>query len=349
MRELDPDVLQTLSQNGIGSLPQYDMKAVKAKLGIQSSDIELTVEERILLSLGSILMTDDESHGLGLTSLPLGYASVGLRVMLSSPDLGSALASLSRYFSKSYSIFKLTLSERDGDARVILQASGRSVQHTADLEAIWISAISNFVSWYLGAELRLSDVSVHPHASIPNYLADRNPNAKTNGSGVTMLEFPSSLLKSRGRLRHSSEPLHEAMIHWLNVKPTGQTPVKKTMHALGTQQSLGGYEDDYINKDLSNRQKRRVFKNAYGRTFRAETNDQKAQIALSMLRSSDQPLIDIAEALGYSDDRSLRRFLRTQTGLSPTQIRQGVLQQPESISTSSFIEGLRHFTKRLDV
>ncbi|WP_050422376.1 helix-turn-helix domain-containing protein [Bradyrhizobium tropiciagri] len=57
--------------------------------------------------------------------------------------------------------------------------------------------------------------------------------------------------------------------------------------------------------------------------FRHARERTLAQSAVRRLRDSDDSVEAIAAELGYSDARSLRRFLKNTTGSTPSQIRVG--------------------------
>lgn len=77
---------------------------------------------------------------------------------------------------------------------------------------------------------------------------------------------------------------------------------------------------------LSERSLRRKLADA-GHSFRQVRNDVRGEHALQLLRGSSLPMMDVAEAVGFSDAREFRRAFKRWSGVCPRDVRR---QQPES-------------------
>ncbi len=101
-----------------------DFQTLMRRSLIDDDATHITSTQNILLMLNSIDMTDDEAHALGARRLHRGFASIGLRAMLSTATLGTALEVLSRYFAACSSVFRLEVTREGSLAQIAFRAEG---------------------------------------------------------------------------------------------------------------------------------------------------------------------------------------------------------------------------------
>lgn len=73
--------------------------------------------------------------------------------------------------------------------------------------------------------------------------------------------------------------------------------------------------------NVSQRQVSRLVRQQYNMSFREKINETRLQNAIALLTNSDTGIADIAEQMGYGSPSNFSSFIRSQTGLSPSQIR----------------------------
>lgn len=78
---------------------------------------------------------------------------------------------------------------------------------------------------------------------------------------------------------------------------------------------------------MSTRQLSRTLKSSIGMNFRQKNNATRLELARRMLAETDLSVARIAEDLGYSSSTTFGTFIRSQTGLSPTQLRRRLREE----------------------
>ena len=87
-------------------------------------------------------------------------------------------------------------------------------------------------------------------------------------------------------------------------------------------------DDSVPEAEVGERQVRRRLVAELGKTFRDVKHDLMVDIARELLSGTDLTLEEIAARLGYLEPRSFRRFIKGQTGLTPSQLRAAGRPQP---------------------
>lgn len=293
----------------------------------------VTPGQHVLLMLNSIDMTGDEAHALGSGRLNRGFASLGLRTMLSTATLGPALDVLGRYFATCSSVFRIEVRRQHEVARVSLRAEGRNDARCEVLEEIWFNALYAFMCWFVGRRIPVMTATVarldHPDAHRVHWAG----NARLTKGEVSSLCFPLVCLQWPRTAVDVEEPVWEALRFWLDEDAAppershaGLRPVFAVAEApakIKARQATSG-------RLVGDRQLSRRFRAEHGVGFRDLRNDALAQAATFMLRSTDTPIEIISARLGYAEERSFRRFLRGRTGQTPLQIRNGGPSSPSA-------------------
>jgi AraC-like DNA-binding protein len=62
---------------------------------------------------------------------------------------------------------------------------------------------------------------------------------------------------------------------------------------------------------------------AHGLNYRALIDDMRFKTARDRLRSTDEPITDIAASVGFDDPAHFTRMFRRMGGISPTRFRRG--------------------------
>jgi AraC-like DNA-binding protein len=242
--------------------------------------------------------------------------------MMSAATLETALHVLGRYYALASEVFALEVRLEGGLARIVLRAEGRDRARAAMLEEIWLMALSMFTGWFTGRPLPLAAMTVarpdHPDLDGLHWALG----VPVAYAETTAIVLPAQVLQSPRRVAEAREPVWEAiqfsldgMARPLHARPLGMVFAGASAPAKARlADALGGMA-------LSERQVRRRVRHAHGAGFRDLRADALADLARNLLRHTDEPVEAIAARLGYAEERSFRRFVRTRTGLTPTQIR----------------------------
>jgi AraC-like DNA-binding protein len=289
---------------------------------IEPDATQLTADQHFLLMLNSIDITDDECHGLGDKPLRPGFSAIGLRAMLGTATLDAALRVLSRYYAMT--AFRLEVRKGGALARIALRAEGRDRARAAMLEEIWLMALYMFMSWFVGRRLPLLAMSVarpdHPDIGGAHWAFG----APVSAGEETSLLVPLSCLNLARRVSDAEEPIWEAMRFWMDeVMPSAGEWVLGGAFSGAEAPAKTRLREAFEELELGDRQLSRRIRRSHGASFRDLRGHALAEIARELLRNSGDSIEDIGARLGYAEERSFRRFMRSRTGLTPAQIRKG--------------------------
>jgi AraC-like DNA-binding protein len=281
----------------------------------------LTADQHFLMMLNSIDITGDESHGLADRPLRPGYAVIALRAMLGAPSLGAALRVLGRYFALSASVFELDVREAQGLACIALSAKGRDRVRAAMLEEIWLMTLNMFLSWFVGRRLPVLAMSLsspdHPDLGGRHWAVG----APVSLRDSTSILIPSACLSLPKRASEADEPIWEAMSFWMKLTspPQGGGPLGQVF----TQSDAPAKARlrDALDVALCDRQVARRVRGAHGASFRELRAEALTELARDLLVRTEEPIEAIGAQLGYAEESSFRRFMRSRTGFTPSQIR----------------------------
>lgn len=291
----------------------------------------ITANQHILLMLNSIDMTGDEAHALGAGRLNTGFASLGLRTMLSTPSLGPALNVLTRYFVTCSSMFRMDVS-REGDfARVSLRAEGRQEERSEVLEEIWFNALYGFLCWFVGRRIPVLAATVARLEPTAALRVHWTWTARLTRGEVSSMLIPLDCLAWPRKADEVEEPVWEALDFWMDDEVTSVNDGRTGLRAVFNQfeaPARAKVGDAFTNPDVGERQRSRRIRTAYGANFRDLRGDALVEAARTLLRTTDTSIEDVGAQLGYSEERSFRRFIKSRTGVTPAQIRQGASLNP---------------------
>lgn len=317
-------ILGDLSVQGGLVLGGLDRDQLLDRSLIDLDATHVTPAQHILLMLNSIDMTGDEAHALGSGRLNRGFASLGLRTMLSTATLGPALDVLARYFVTCSSVFRIEVQRQQDMAKVSLRAEGRDEARSTVLEEIWFNALYAFMCWFVGRRIPVVTATVarldQPNAHRVHWAG----NARLTQGEVSSLYVPLACLQWPRSVVEVEEPIWEALRFWMDedeVPPDRSHTGLRPMFGASDAPAKVKAQEASPGRIVGPRQLNRRFRAEHGAGFRDLRNDALAETATFMLRSSDTPIETISARLGYAEERSFRRFIRSRTGLTPLQVR----------------------------
>lgn len=343
--------VQVLSREGI------DVDDLFFRYGIGSArdgllpGVEVSGDQMILMCLLIIRAASDEGHGVGRKPLQIGTASLALRAMLSAPRLQAAVHTLCRFYDLAGSGVQIQLREAGDQAIVHIGIDDPRQTEFLIVEEIYAMAVHIWLSYYLGRRLRLDyfvSPQAHPHLhGVHPYL--RCP---VLPGSATAIAFPRALLMTEGLTGRDEHPLESAVLSWASDfvdHPTARSPVVggPLSRAVYDRLLTADASADDVGRDLGlsvSVLRKRL--SAGGASFRSL---RKAALLhrLEPLLSEGRRAEDAALSLGYSDARSLRRAVKTATGVTFGELRD--LTRSPTVQPSGALVHIRNLSQGMEV
>ncbi|RYY28771.1 MAG: helix-turn-helix domain-containing protein [Sphingomonadales bacterium] len=278
----------------------------------------VTPAQYMLLCTNMMLGVEDGNHGLAKVGLQPYYPAIGVRMALAYPTLGDALVALSRFYSTASSAVRSQLEPVGTTATLSVAVDARSDEDAAHIEEIQLGWLCMICTQYLGFPLPVTQISLRD----PTHFNIGRRHWAIGGfvrhGETTSLSFPRRLL-AVGPERAIGPSLYwECYRHCLDhvSSRSDAPPISDYVTNAGNVR----FADVVRSTGKSPNTVRRQLQKAGG-GYRDARRSTLAEVAAQRLRSSNEPVDDLAEDLGFSDGRSLRRFLKNATGLTPQQIR----------------------------
>jgi AraC-like DNA-binding protein len=271
----------------------------------------------LLLCMNTALGIDDAAHGLARSRIDPAYTALGLRVALGCTTLEDAIRAVARLYRTASSAIQMELKTKQDLAILNIRAEPVRDADAIVLEDTYLSWIFMHCMYFLGSAMPV--LSVWTRDPFHFNLGGRHfaIGATVRYGPVTSMQFPRILLGRRGVNRAGANPHWDCFRLWLDFIEHGDAaPARREYVTARGQLHL---EDVATRAGLSASTMRRRLLIDGG--FRHARREALVAAALRKLRSSDDSVESIAAELGYSDARSLRRFLKAATGATPQQIR----------------------------
>jgi len=267
----------------------------------------------LLLCMNTALGIGDAAHGLARSRIDPAYTALGLRVALGCATLEDAILAVARLYRTASSAVHIELKTTKDAAILNVRANSAHDADAVLLEDVYLSWIFMHCMYFLGAALPVIEVSTrdllhfslgHRHFAI---------DAPVRYDSVTGMRFSRALLGRRGVRRAGPNPHWECFRLWLDLlEHDNQLRTNSDCDRLRL-------KDIAERAGVSTSTMRRRLLNGGG--FRHTRERVLVTAAVRKLQSTDDSVETIAADLGYSDARSLRRFLKAATGTTPQQIR----------------------------
>jgi AraC-like DNA-binding protein len=271
----------------------------------------------LLLCMNTALGVNDAAHGLARSRIDPAYTALGLRVALGSATLEDAILAVARLYRTAAGAVQIELKTTQDYAILSIRADSVQDADAIVLEDTYLSWIFMHCMYFLGNRMTVTGVSTRDPFHFN--LGGRHfaIGAPLRFGSVTSMQFPRLLLGRRGLNRAGANPHWDCFRLWLDFIEHGDAA--PTMGGYLTARGHLHLEDIAERAGRSASTIRRRLRGDGG--FRRSRSQALAAAAVRKLRNSDDSVDSIAAELGYSDARSLRRFLKTATGATPQQIR----------------------------
>ena len=313
----------------------YDATSALADVGVlgpdgRLHDSTLLGPAHFLLLCASVInMLGDEMHGAADRPMALGTASLAAKAMMADARLGAAIETLSRFFVLTGGACSVRLSSTTSEARIDVVATAERGTTTSMIEELMTHFLLQQCSFFLGFPLPLSrfvtPAADHPAMGLrhPYLLCPIVPGP------VTALTFPRHYLAHPCAAKIIDGPLWDAQSFWLSHHPaTAAGNIDRARCPTSAQMFDQLLEQDMPFKACCARLA--VGGNEVQRRLLLEGWNYRRLRRIALLERSrphlraGAPGEDLAIALGYSDQRSLRRALKLATGMSIRELRSAV-------------------------
>lgn len=260
-----------------------------------------------------VLNTDDGAHGMARRRLPPQLGPLGLRVLFGSSRLGDGLDALSKFYRACFPSLRLNLSTSGPSAFLAIQFDDEREEATLQ-EDVQLSYLYFGLTCFLGRPFPISWVATRDPAHVSLGRAHWAMKCRVKLQNCAGLSFPREMLSARPALPENFDviwgPLERGMS--LMEGPALSAPEgvnNRQLHIDRFAGDLGVAPSTYRNLLGQN-----------GASFRKLREQALIEAAVELLRSPIS-LEAIAAELGYSDARSFRRFVKTATGRTPSELR----------------------------
>lgn len=301
-------------------------------------ETEIGPAEYLLMCALIINAVDDEMHGASSSRMTRGTANLVVKAIAAAPDLQSAIETFARFFSISGSFCRVQLDIMNGEATILVRSDILDADIAPVVEEMFVSFLHIQLSYYLGFLLPVSRIGTtspaHP------CLGQHHPYmlGRVSPANTTSMTFPATYLGFESRIRVGSNPLLDGELAWIS------------RHAAARSGSVSDTEDDSLSGEVFRQLLRRdgVFEECCqalnlspGEVRRGLWQEGASFRGLrrAALLKRSRPFLEkgasveeLAEALGYSDGRSVRRALKSATGQGISELRAAVASGAPSAS-----------------
>jgi AraC-like DNA-binding protein len=281
------------------------------------------------MCVGIMNLVDDEIHAVSRNKTRRGTAAMGLRVIASAQSLRTAIEALAKFYTMIGQSDKITLVTSGPNTRLQVSEDISDPGLSATVQEMIAVSLHCQFSFILDRLLPLSAFlthgdhpyldRVHPYLGCPVLRGSR-----------TALVFPTACLDMPPVAKIGEAPVTEAVLQWLKqldartLKPFGEHDLKSVSAAVYERLRKRdlSYAECSAELRLPNDELRRALM-AEGSGYRRLRHS----AILERLRPhllSGACLDDVAAEMGFSDARSLRRSVRSASGLSMTELRKTI-------------------------
>lgn len=275
--------------------------------------------QHLLFCLNSVVSAGDAAHALSRRTMSRLYPDIGLRVFLGCATLESAIQAASRLYVSANSAVHIQLKTEQDVASVCIHTEADDPGEGKLLEEIFLVWMFQQMLRYLGRPPPTAGVTVRDPFHFNLGRRHWGIGAPVSHGDLTALHFPKRVLAEGPVSQGGENVLWEA--HELWVQRLRGSPPLPGLDAFISGGEFVRFSDVARGSGVSPNTLRRRFQSAGG-GFRETRQRALVEAAVNLLQASNASVEAIAAELGYSDDRSLRRFLKSATGLTPQQLRE---------------------------
>lgn len=279
----------------------------------------VTPTQYLLFCLSTAIGIDDASHGLAKVGLGSLYPAIGLRMAFAYPNLGESLAALCRFYSSASSAMHYRLACTRNVATLSVAIDCWNDQDAAYNEELQLSWLFMNCLRFLGYPLPLLKVAVRDPRHFNLGRRHWAMGGPVGLGGVTEFSFPRAVLDAPPAAMEGPAIFWDCHKRWLDFMQEA-SPITSAASYV-TEEGPARFSDMVRASGKSANTLRHRMQAADG-SFREARRRALVEAATHRLRSSHEDVEAISADYGFSDGRSLRRFLKNATGMTVREIRQ---------------------------
>lgn len=302
----------------------YDLETHLRGLGIDPHKAAFTRGETVLITVANGNLLDDEALGLIPSRIAPGALALRTGTMMTCPTLGAGIIVSNHFTAVTRSPLLVRFVTEPDQVRLVVSVPGLDTPGARVLEELTLFAVLVLISWLVGRLIPVTSLTTR----LDDYpfLGVRHPllNLAAERDDQTSLTIPKEALDWPIVAEMTAEPIWES-ISWFELAMSNRVEGESVL-ILGQQIPLDELaslrmEESVPRADVGERQVRRRLIAELGKSFRDVKHDLMVAIARELLTGTDLTLDEISARLGYLEPRSFRRFIKSQTGLTPSQLR----------------------------
>ncbi len=293
-----------------------------------------TAFKRILAN--AILTSKDEHFGHSKEGLRLGSTALAFRIMNSGSTVLEAqklLEQISTIFSPNHMAGHFIAGD---DVIMTATVSGHDDEHSAAVELnhllLTYSAYSAFVGQIVTPKILYSKSKLYTSLVKFNY----ETNCPVELADYSGIRIPKAFLTLPRRAVVDRDPLYDAVRWSLLTQAMRSVSDYSQLPLLTAAQITSKIDTKIKSRNVDVRQKRRIVKADTQLNERELHKSTKVAHAMVLLVTTDRSAEEIASELGFSDERSFRRFFTGVTGHTPLRYRMTHQEPLDSIAKDHF-------------
>lgn len=272
---------------------------------------------------------DDEMHGITPARMERGTASMLSKAMSSEKTLRDAIAVLVRFFRSVDALCDIQLTVKDELATIEVRTSGTDAHSSSIVEELMVHYFIHQFSYLIGFLLPLEMFTTRSISHPALYREHPYLLCPVWHGKVTALHFHASYLDMDCRSQAAECPLWDAQSFWVQLHPAvdversaweNRGSVSWYTYRLLLERNLS-LEQCALQLGLSPTEMKRLLA-AEGSSFRFVRRDALVRRVRPYLQSG-MAIEDLAELLGYSEGRSIRRAIKLAGGGTIEELRLG--------------------------
>jgi AraC-like DNA-binding protein len=275
----------------------------------------ISLGQIVLLSMNTMVKTDDLFSGRGRRAYPPSYLTLMLRIMLACGTLERAIDSVAGFLDMGQPI-SIALRTDGTQAQLCVRCDDAFGGENAPvIEDIYLNTLFGGLSYFLGRRFPATVVMTRNRGHAPG-VRHWSMWAPVHHGGAAAIHFPASLL-AETRQTHPTDDISWAVLqHRLALDQGANAPWPVRSASIRQLNTIALCTELGISPATFRRRN-----GAAGEGFRRFRAQTLVEASLSLLADEARSVRSIAAELGYSDVRSYRRFIKGATGSTPDQLR----------------------------
>lgn len=318
-----------------------DFDTFASSLGVDPGADWYTPTENKTLILHLIARLGDEHYGHCLKPIPSGASELSLRVMMTAENLSEAIDLLVSFSIKLCPTRDIQKIDHGENFILKFETDGIDLEHAAACELtsmlMYLFALTSFAGEFLPVTTLYTRSTLY--SSLMTY--NKDADCEVVLADFSGLKFCKASLSIPRRASNLSDPVSNA-IRW-GLLADKMRPIMDHNHLplLNAEGLLQQAQAGARTRNVDKRQKRRIALKETEYSARDLEKSIRAAKAMVLISTTNKTISDIGLELGFSDERSLRRFFVDVTGCTPLEYR-NVYQE------AAASEGRNHFRAILE-